>query len=129
MTPKNIHLFSIISYFGLIIVLTINTIWLTPPDKFPIALILLFYIGPLFLAMKGLLAGLKRTHLWLSYLTLIYLMHAIMKFTYEGQIIAATLQLIFSTSLFACCLWYVKIYVKKTKVNQIVPENSSLQKE
>lgn len=60
------------SYFGLLGLLLLWFTWLEPPQRLPVALTVLFWVGPLLFPLPGLLAGRLRAHIWLSFLALFY---------------------------------------------------------
>lgn len=60
------------SYFGLLGLLLLWFTWLEPPQRLPVALTVLFWVGPLLLPLPGLLAERLRAHIWLSLLALFY---------------------------------------------------------
>ena len=64
--------FTLFSYFGLVAVLLNWFTWLEPPQRLPIALTVLLWVGPLLLPLPGLLAGRLRAQVWLSLLALCY---------------------------------------------------------
>jgi len=59
-------------YFGLFGLLLLWLAWLEPPDRFPVALALILWVGPLLFPLRGLLHGQPYTHAWTSFLALFY---------------------------------------------------------
>jgi len=69
----------IVGYFGL---LSLMTAWITilaPPEKLPIALLLILCVVPLLFPLRGLLHGRPRSANWASYLALPYFIHGVME--------------------------------------------------
>jgi len=116
---SSLHRLVLLNYFGLLTTLIMNIIWLTPPQKIPIALILLVYVSPWIFAVRGLLFGRSYTHLWASYLSLVYLFHALVKLSGEEQVLAGSLQALFSSGFFICALLYVR---RVQKLRQNTPD-------
>lgn len=106
----------LIGYFSLLITLILNVAWLTPPQSFPIALLLILYVGPFLLPLNGLLAGITKTHIYTSFMVLFYFAHAIVKLTDAEQIEAGSLQLLFSLLLFIACLAYTRFRQQLNKL-------------
>lgn len=94
--------------FTLMALILLNTVWLSPPEQFPAAVILLLLLGPLLFPLRGLLAGRRRTHLWASLLATPYIL--------VGASLAATgshqsyglLMILCSLCFFAGCLGYAR---------------------
>jgi uncharacterized membrane protein len=63
---------ALISYFSLFWLLLLWFAWLDPPDRVPVALVLILLIGPLLFPLRGLLYGRLYTHAWTSFLALFY---------------------------------------------------------
>ena len=66
------RLLTLSSYFGLLGLLMLWFTWLEPPQRLPVALTVLLWVGPLLLPLPGLLAGRMRAKVWLSLLALFY---------------------------------------------------------
>jgi uncharacterized membrane protein len=59
-------------YFGLLAILMLWPTWLSPPQRLPVALVLILLIPPLLFPLRGLLAGKIYTHAWTGFLALGY---------------------------------------------------------
>lgn len=66
---------SLLSYFGLILLMTVWYGWLAPPSHFPISLMLLLVVLPLLCGIRGILHARLYTHAWISLLALAYIAH------------------------------------------------------
>lgn len=66
-------------YFGLLVLVVLWPAWLAPPERLPVAPILLIAGLPLLLALRGLLYCRLTTHTWLSLLALAYLSHGVIE--------------------------------------------------
>ncbi|MBF0264688.1 MAG: DUF2069 domain-containing protein [Gammaproteobacteria bacterium] len=107
------HKVVLVSYISLIILSMFEISWLNPPEKFPISLLLILYVGPLLIPLKSILAGKRKTHLYLSFISLFYFAHGSVK-TYEQlEIWTSLLQLLLSLTLFISCLVFTKQMTQK----------------
>ncbi len=112
----------LISYFSLLLTLMLNTTWLSPPEKLPIALVLIFFVLPLLFPLKGILNGISYTHIWTSFLALFYFGHAISQFPEPSHFLSALLQSLFSLSLFVFCLLFAHYKQKQQKIQNETDE-------
>jgi uncharacterized membrane protein len=98
------------SYFSLLSLLTLGTVWLAPNPHFPISLSLLVLVGPLLLPLRGLLHGHPDTPLLTSFLALYYFVLGVDDLAGGMAVRAlAWLELILSLTLFAGCLAYTRL--------------------
>ena len=67
----------IYSYLSLIAFITAWIVVISPPQTFPISLVLIVCVLPLLLPMRGVLHGRDTSSNWATYLSLLYLMHGI----------------------------------------------------
>lgn len=68
---------TIASYLALLGLLLLWHTWLVPPVHWPIALVLLVWVVPLLVPLRGLLHGQRYTYAWFHFLTLWYFTHGI----------------------------------------------------
>ncbi len=102
---------ALIGYFGLFTLLMLWHTLLSPPVKFPVALVLLITVTPLLLPLRGLLNGNKRSCAWAAYISLLYFAHgSIEAFANPDQVerMYASLEVLFSLSLFIGAMFYVR---------------------
>ena len=96
-------------YFGLFGLLLLWFAWLEPPERFPIALALILWVGPLLFPVRGLLHGRLYTHAWTSFLALFYFAFGV--FHAAGPMARpwlAWLEIVFSVLLFGGTILYVR---------------------
>ncbi|MCB1878161.1 MAG: DUF2069 domain-containing protein [Chromatiales bacterium] len=87
-------------YFGLLVLLLAWHAWLAPSALFPRALMLLVFVVPLLLPLRGLLHGRRYTHQWAPFLALPYLIVGITEaFANPQERALALLEILFSTLL------------------------------
>ena len=96
-------------YFGLLGLLLAWHTWLSPPERLPIALVLIALVVPLLFPLRGLLHGRAYTHSWVTFLAIFYLTLGL------GEAVAgptdralAILEVVFSLMLLAGAVWYVR---------------------
>jgi uncharacterized membrane protein len=99
---------------GYFLLLTLLLSWptlLSPPQRMPVALILMISIIPLLFPLRGMLYGRKSSFTWAGYLSLFYFIHAVteagaMK---EGiEMLAVGLELVASALLFFGVVFYLR---------------------
>ncbi|HEY3488231.1 MAG TPA: DUF2069 domain-containing protein [Gammaproteobacteria bacterium] len=102
------HRVALIGFFGLMGTILLWQSWLRPSSQLPVALVLILLLGPLLMAMRGLLHGKPYTHAWVSMLSLFYfclgIMHAWSEPTARGYGMLLTA---FSLMLFNGAIFYV----------------------
>jgi len=116
MNSRFYYILALLGYFGLFILLSVWTIYLAPPTIFPISIVLLFYIGPLLIPLRGLLHGTLYTHAWVHFMALFY-------FTIGVMIAAANIeerhyalaQVVFSIMMFVGSMMYVRIKAREDR--------------
>lgn len=96
------------SLFGLLM------LWhttLSPPVKFPVALVLVITVLPLLLPLRGLLHGNKKSCAWAAYISMLYFMHGCIEaFANPDPLekFLASLEILFSLLLFVGSMFYVR---------------------
>lgn len=96
-------------YFGLITLLLVWQLWLSP-SSLPSALVLLVLVGPLLLPLRGMVQGRPKSHFWASVLALLYVLHG------AGELFAtvqdrplAVMEIILALCLYVGALSYVRL--------------------
>ena len=106
---------ALVSYFGLFFLLLIWMVWLSPPEHFPISMVLIALIGPLLLTLRGILHGRSYAYMATSLLALFYFIVGV--FNAAGQMNKpwlAWLAILCSVLLFLSTLAYVQCVKQKT---------------
>ncbi len=67
------------SHLALIALTMAWPILIAPPQRLPVALVLVVFTGPLLPTLRGVLAGRPLSHLWTSLISLPYLLHALVE--------------------------------------------------
>ncbi|MFO7603772.1 MAG: DUF2069 domain-containing protein [Gammaproteobacteria bacterium] len=93
---------TLLSYFGLLLLLMLWFTWLAPSQTVPTSLMLLLVLGPLMFPLRGLLYGRTYTYAWSSLLILAYFIHGVVEAYANPQVrILAVLEIILT------CLFYI----------------------
>jgi len=94
-----------VTLFGLAGLIVLNSawhLWLAPSPRFPVWLMLGFFVLPLLLPLKGVLTGRLYTHRWLPLLALFYFMHGVVEsIANPGERHLAAAEVLLSVTLFA----------------------------
>ncbi len=68
---------AVASFFGLFALLMAWITVLSPPERIPVALVLLSAVTPLLLPFRGMLNGNLKSCTWMSYVSLLYFTHGV----------------------------------------------------
>jgi uncharacterized membrane protein len=110
------RIITLAAYFGLFLLLIAWTVWLEPPRRLPVALVLIVLVGPLLLPLRGLLHGRPYTHAWTSFMALFYFVAGV--FNAAGAMIRpwlAWLEIALSVTLFFGAVFYARAKARKLK--------------
>ncbi len=104
------YLVAMTGYFGLLGLILLWNTWLSPPQHFPISLVVLVAAGPLLVPLRGLLHGRPYTFAWTSFLVLLYFIHG----TIEAYSNAedrpwAMLEILFSLMLYFGAIFFARL--------------------
>ena len=103
------HHGAITGFLGLFTLLMLWHTTLAPSQRFPVALMLVTYIGPLLLPMRGLLRREMKSCAWAAYLSLFYFIHGCIEaYANHEERGYAILEIIFSSMLFFGSALYIR---------------------
>lgn len=110
LAPRFAHRIALTGYFGLLALLMLWPTVLSPPQRFPIALILAVSLLPLLLPLRGLLYGRPTACTWAAYLSLFYFIHGVTDIAGNlgNQRFPGALEVFTSLILFFGCTFYLK---------------------
>jgi len=111
---------ALVGFFSLFALLMLWHTLLSPPVKFPVAMILIITVLPLLLPLRGLLHGKKRSCAWAAYISMLYFMHgSIEAFANPDTLekLLASLEILFSLFLFIGSMFYVR-FAKNTVISE-----------
>ncbi|MCC5857033.1 MAG: DUF2069 domain-containing protein [Ectothiorhodospiraceae bacterium] len=102
---------------ALILLLTLQTVWLTPPaNSGYVAPLLLILVLPLLVPLRGLLHGRRYTAAWTSLLAVVYFAHGVASASDPGLARwLASAEIAFSLGLFTGCLLYVRMHARQQR--------------
>ena len=116
MTSRFYYLLALSGYFGLFVLLFVWTIYLVPPTIFPVSIVLLFYVGPLLIPMRGLLNGKLYTHAWVHFMALFYFTVGVMIAAANvEERVYALMQVTLSIMMFIGSMMYVRVKARETR--------------
>lgn len=117
MTQHNLiklgRILTLIGYFGLLTGLFAWQIFIDPPAKHLISLILIFQLGPLMFPLFGLLEGRVYTHAWSMYLAIFYFVIGVWYSGHEAQLYIGLYVILTSVLFFSGCVLYTRFMGKK----------------
>ncbi|WP_158770272.1 DUF2069 domain-containing protein [Paraglaciecola sp. L1A13] len=98
------------SYFLLIAWLVIWHFVLTIDKNTSTTFTVLFWIIPILLPIRGLLAGKPYTYAWTNFIVMYYLLHGLTAvYAVEGERIYAAIEILLCVGLFSGCSFYARL--------------------
>jgi len=105
---------TLVGYFGLLILLTLWTVWLAPPRESSISLVLIILITPLLFPLRGLLHARPYTHAWTSFLALFYfILGVVVAYANEDERLLGILEIVFSIMLYTGAILFARFKSKE----------------
>jgi len=124
MNSRFYYVLALLGYFGLFFLLLSWTVYFAPPTIFPVSVVLLFYVGPLLIPLRGLLSGTLYTHAWLHFMALFYFMVGVMVAAANAEErLYALLQVTFSIMMFIGSMLYVRVKAREMRAMQSKEED------
>ena len=109
------RLATLFGYFGLFLLTLLWVTVLSPSPRISTSVMLIIFVGPLLLPLRGILYGRTKTHLWTAFLVLLYFMHGVVEsWANPAERWLAITEVLLSISLFTGCYFYVLL----TKMQQ-----------
>jgi uncharacterized membrane protein len=108
MQLKHYYLLSVFSFSLLLIGQTLWIIALNPNTVLPKSISLILFVGPLLLALRGLLAPKLHTYKWITLFVWMYFCCGIWNVVEESQMPLGILQIVCSLSLYASAVLFVR---------------------
>ena len=116
MNSRFFYSLALIGYIGLFGLLSVWTVYLAPPTIFPISIVLLFYVGPLLIPLRGLLHGKLYTHAWVHFMALFYFTVGVMVAAGNAEERNYALaQVVLSILMFIGSMMYVRVKAREVK--------------
>ena len=110
MQTQHFKLLSRIGYFGLLVLVPVWHLWLSPPAlSINPWLITAIWFVPLLFPLKGIIQGNPYTYAWCGFLALFYLMHAIVILISEPtEILLASIELLLTCLFLTGNIYFAK---------------------
>lgn len=106
---KAAYWLQLISYLCLIGFITAWITVLSPPQSFPIALVLIVCVAPLLLPLMGVLHGRDKPVNWAAYLSLLYFIHGTMEAVASPATrLLGSIEIIISLTVFFSASLYIR---------------------
>jgi len=116
MTSRFYYALALFGYFGLLGLLIVWNAFLVKPEIFPISVVLLLYVGPLLIPLRGLLHGKLYTHAWVHFMALFYFSVGVMIAAANvAERHYAIAQIILSILLFVGSMMFVRKKAREDK--------------
>lgn len=116
---------TLLGYFGLFTVLMSWFTWLAPPKNVPRVVMIVLFVVPLLIPLRGLLHARRYTHQWVMFFTLFYFCVGVDAWYNPGRGGAwiGALVTLFSMLLFLGCVMYARYSVPKKKKEEAVTDD------
>ena len=120
---RRARVLALCGYFGLWLLLPLWYGWLSP-STLSLGLVLGILMVPLLFPLRGLLQGRPYTYAWSSFLSLFYLIHAVVElYSSPSDRYLALLELLLSLSFYVGCVIYARLGGRELKKQKA--ENSN----
>ncbi len=111
-------------YFSLLFFMPLWLFYLNPSQGLSPALTLCFFTIPLLFPLKGLITGNPYTYAWSNFILMIYFLHSVTTLWVSPEdIIWASLELIFATTMFTAGTYYAKYRGQELGLSIRKPKN------
>lgn len=107
---KKMRWLALSSHIALISWIAIWYFLLSNTHNYSATFIILVYIVPLLLPLRGIVQGKPYTHAWTSFVVLLYFLHAItVLYAEPTQIVYASIELLLAVSMFTGCAVFARL--------------------
>jgi len=119
MSSRFYYSLALLGYFGLFFLLLLWTVYLSPPTIFPVSVVLICYVGPLLIPLRGLLYGKLYTHAWVHFMALFYFTIGVMVAAANAEERGyALIQVACSIMMFIGSMMYVRVKAREKRAVQ-----------
>ncbi|MDC9728982.1 MAG: DUF2069 domain-containing protein [Methyloprofundus sp.] len=108
MTTRLYYSLSLFAYLGLFSLLMLWNTVISPPEKLPVALVLIITVSPLLLPFRGFLKGNLKSCSWMAYLSMPYFIHGCVEAYSRSDYLLPALEVVFSFLLFLGASLFVR---------------------
>ncbi len=108
MNARHYYAIALSAYVGLFSLLMLwNTVF-SPPEKLPVAFLLIITVSPLLFVFRGFLKGNLKSCSWMAYLSMPYFIHGSIEAYARTEKLLPSLEVLFSLLLFLGCTLFVR---------------------
>jgi uncharacterized membrane protein len=97
----------LVSYLALIAYITAWIVLISPPQTFPIALVLIVCVVPFLFPLMGVLHGREKPINWAAYISLLYFIHGVTEAANAGTRILGVIEIFLSLLVFFSASLYI----------------------
>ena len=108
MNERHFYIIAVCAYLGLFGLLMLWNTVLLPPEKLPVAFVLLTTVSPLLLVLKGFLKGNLKSCSWMAYISMPYFIHGSVEAYARTEKLLPSLEVFFSLLLFLAATFFVR---------------------
>jgi len=112
MNARIYYSIALVSYLALFSLLMLWNTIISPPEKLPVALLLIITVTPLLLPFRGFLKGNLKSCSWMAYLSMPYFIHGSIETYARTDFMLPALEVTFSFLLFLSSSLFVKYAAK-----------------
>lgn len=103
------RLLALTSYFALLIFIVLWHFILIPDSPYSVLFRVLFWVVPLLLPMRGILAGKPYTHAWANFIIMFYLLHGLTAiYSNPDEWYFALVEIILASVMFIGCSFFAR---------------------
>jgi uncharacterized membrane protein len=108
--PRFLYALVLAGYFGTLALLVVWYAWAAPAHLFPVSLVLLILVLPLFAPLRGLLHERRYTIAWSGFLALCYFTHGVVEaYSSPATRHLGQLEVLFTSVWFIAALAYIRL--------------------
>ena len=108
MNARHYYAIAFSGYLGLFTLLMLWNTVISPPEKLPVALVLIITVSPLLFVFRGFLKGNLKSCSWMAYLSMPYFIHGSIEAYARTERLLPSLEVLFSLMLFLGCTLFVR---------------------
>lgn len=108
MNTRHYYALALTGYVGLFSLLMLWNTLISPPEKLPVALVLIITVSPLLLPLRGFIKGNLKSCSWMAYLSMPYFIHGSIETYARTERLLPSLEVLFSLMLFLGATLFVR---------------------
>ncbi len=128
LSTKSWRQIALISYLSLFVWVVLWQGWLSPHQHLSSIFLLMLWVPPLLLPLKGIIEGKPYTHAWANFVLMLYFLHSLtILYIDDGERWLAAIELLFVSTSFVANTYYARLRGKE--LGQRLPKLSQIEKE